>query len=123
MIFIILKIKMKSFIIGLILINAIFDLFSSLFKNFNLHSIVFNDNDDNDNRFLKYWVMTNGFIRLFIIFNNIYANYIIIITYIIEIFVFNYEYFIYNSVKLLNTIFISISSFILIFLILFIFQK
>ena len=114
---------MKSFIIGLILINAIFDLFSSLFKNFNLHSIVFNDNDDNDNRFLKYWVMTNGFIRLFIIFNNIYANYIIIITYIIEIFVFNYEYFIYNSVKLLNTIFISISSFILIFLILFIFQK
>ena len=114
---------MKSFIIGLILINDIFDLFSSLFKNFNLHSIVFNDNDDNDNRFLKYWVMTNGFIRLFIIFNNIYANYIIIITYIIEIFVFNYEYFIYNSVKLLNTIFISISSFILIFLILFIFQK
>ena len=62
---------MKSFIIGLILINAIFDLFSSLFKNFNLHSIVFNDNDDNDNRFLKYWVMTNGFIRLFIIFNNL----------------------------------------------------
>ena len=63
-------------------------------------------------------VMTNGFIRLFIIFNNIYANYIIIITYLIEIFVFNYEYFIYNSTKLINTVFISISSLILIILIL-----
>lgn len=112
---------MKSFIIGLVLLNAIFDLLSSLFKDFNLHSLVFKDNDndnDNNHRFLKYWVMTNGFIRLFIIFNNIYANYIIIITYLIEIFVFNYEYFIYNSTKLINTAFISISSLILIILIL-----
>lgn len=114
---------MKSFIIGLVLLNAVFDLFSSLFKKFNLHSLVFNDNNnDNDNyndRFLKYWVMTNGFIRLFIIFNNIFVDYIIIITYLIEIFVFNYEYFIYNSVKSLNNIFITISSFIIIVLILF----
>jgi len=110
---------MKSFIIGLVLLNAIFDLLSSLFKDFNLHSLVFKDNNnDNNHRFLKYWVMTNGFIRLFIIFNNIYANYIIIITYLIEIFVFNYEYFIYNSTKLINTAFISISSLILIILIL-----
>ena len=115
---------MKSLIIGLVVLNGVFDLLSAFIKNFNLHSIVFNDNDnDNDNdsrndRFLKYWVMTNGFIRLFIILNNIYVDYIIILTYLIEIFVFNYEYFIYNSTKILNTIFISISSFLLIILIL-----
>ena len=110
---------MKSLIIGLVLLNGVFDLFSSFFKEFNLHSLVFNDNDNRNERFLKYWVMTNGFIRLFIIFNNIYVDYIIIITYLIEIFIFNYEYFIYNSTKFLNTIFISISSLILIFLILY----
>ena len=110
----------KKFIIGLVLLNAIFDLLSSLFKDFNLHSLVFkHSNDDNYNdRFLKYWVMTNGFIRLFIIFNNIYANYIIIITYLIEIIIFNYEYFIYNSTQFINTVFISISSLLLIILIL-----
>jgi len=112
-IFIILK--KKSFIIGLVLLNATFDLFSSLFKEFNLHSLTF-DNDI-DNRFLRYYVITNGIIRFFIIFNNIYVNYIIIITYIIEIAIFNYEYFFYNSVKFLYLLFISLSSLLLIFLI------
>ena len=37
---------MKSLIIGLVLLNGVFDLFSSFFKEFNLHSLVFNDNDN-----------------------------------------------------------------------------
>jgi hypothetical protein len=116
--------SLKSFIIGLVLLNATFDLFSALFKEFNLHSLTFdNDNDNNndnndDNRFLRYYVITNGIIRFFIIFNNIYVNYIIIITYIIEIAIFNYEYFFYNnSIKFLYLLFISLSSLLLIFLI------
>jgi hypothetical protein len=109
--------SLKSFTIGLVLLNATFDLLSALFKEFNLHSLTF-DNDDNDNdRFIKYYIITNGIIRFFIIFNNTYVNYIIIITYIIEIIIFNYEYFFHNSIKFLYLLFISFSSLLLIFLI------
>lgn len=103
----------KNLIIGLVLLNGIYDIFSSLFEKFHItHSIVFNDNIQN--RFLKYWIITYGLIRLFIIFNNTYVNYIIILTYIIEIFVFNYEYFFYKSVKFYNIMIISLLSFIII---------
>lgn len=112
----------KNLIIGLVLLNGIYDIFSGLFQNFHIaHSMVFNDNNDNiQNRFLKYWILTYGLIRLFIIFNNTYVNYIIIFTYIIEIIVFNYEYFFYKSVKFYNTIIITLLSFIIIFNILYI---
>jgi hypothetical protein len=63
------------------------------------------------NRFLAYWILTNGIIRLF---SGIYSKmyFAAAITYFVEIFVFINEITI-EKIKLLHVFFVVITSFII----------
>ena len=71
----------------------------------NLHLDMFHNNlHVFEKRFLAYWIMSYGFMRL----SN--HHYLICISYLLEAIVFTNEYIYYNQVKKNNCIFVVISS-------------
>ncbi len=112
----------------IIFINGIYDIICGLsilfFPKFffaKIHPQVFHKKYiDNDilKRFLAYWIITQGFIRLSIIYPSIIINNLIAISYFIEAFVFAYEYFYFKTMIFYKTLWIVITSLILCFLLL-----
>lgn len=106
------------------LINGIYDIICGLSILFlpnslfaNIHISIFNDeykNNDLIQRLIAYWIITQGIIRISIIFeNSLIIKNLIILSYLIEIYAFSNEYFIYNSTIYYKTLFIIITSLIL----------
>lgn len=115
----------------IIFINGLYDIlcaFSILylykFKYINLfatlHTNVFLDNYKNNlnNRLLAYWILLYGFIRLFIFIDNYYIKFLIFLTYIIEIYAFFNENFIFNTTNNSKVLFIILSSIIILYFLL-----
>jgi hypothetical protein len=110
----------------IIFLNGIYDIlcsFSILFSNnyfSNIHPKLFKDKENQENpiirRFMAYWILTYGSIRLF---SGYYQNskellLLAYYSYLIEILAFEYELFISNSLYLYKVKFISIVSIIII---------
>jgi hypothetical protein len=109
---------------NLIFINGIYDIICGIsilfFPKFffaKIHPQVFHKKYiDNDilKRFIAYWIITQGFIRLYI--HQIIINNLIAISYLIEAFVFAYEYIYFKTMIFYKTLWIVITSLILCFL-------
>jgi hypothetical protein len=111
---------------SIIFLNGIYDIlcsYSILFTNnflSNIHPSLFKEEENKNNpiirRFLAYWILTYGLIRLF---SGYYQNskellLLAYYSYLIEILAFEYELFISNSLYLYKVKFISIISIIII---------
>jgi len=101
----------------LVLINGIYDVICGLsllitdnyFSRFHL-SIFKQKPDEINKRFLAYWIITYGIIRLFLGISNEYS-------FLIEILAFEYELYLSNNLYKYKVRFISFSSlFIIIFI-------
>jgi len=101
----------------IIFLNGIYDITCGMsilfFPNFffaKIHKEVFYDkymNNDLLLRILAYWIITQGFIRL----SN--DNYLICISYLLEAFVFTYEYIYFKTVINYKTLWIVFTSLLL----------
>jgi len=109
----------------IIFINGIYDIlcalsilyFNNIFSYFHIN--IFKDEYKKNNsmiRFLAYWILTYGIIRTFVFYNNYYINLLIIISYLLEIYVFANEEFFYKSTISYKVYFILITSFIILFI-------
>ena len=103
---------MNNIIKYLIFINGIYDILCALFF-INFHLNVYKDKNNINQRFLAYWIFTYGYIRLFIIFDNKFINYLIFLSYFFEAFIYFNELYFYNSNIYYKSICIIISSLIL----------
>ena len=110
---------------SIIFLNGIYDILCSLSILFtnnyfsNIHPNLFKDKENQENpiirRFMAYWILTYGSIRLF---SGYYQNskellLLSYYSYLIEILAFEYELFISNSLYLYKIKFISIVSIII----------
>jgi hypothetical protein len=106
----------------LIFVNGIYDLLCAvailLFPNTligKLHLSIFNKNIHChvNIRLLAYWIITYGYIRLFILQQSKCINILVALTYFIEAIAYVYEDIYYNTTIKYKTAFISISSLII----------
>jgi hypothetical protein len=92
------------FLYFIFIFNGIYDILCALC----ILQIITIDHLDNlhvfEKRFLAYWIMSYGFMRL----SN--HHYLICISYLLEAIVFTNEYIYYNQVKKNNCIFVVITS-------------
>jgi len=117
--------QLKKFIEGLkwlVFLNSIYDILCAiailLFSNTligKIHLFIFNKNIHYqvNNRLLAYWILTYGYIRLFILQENKTITMLIAITYFIEAFAYIYEYRYFNTTIRYKVAFVSVTSFII----------
>ena len=102
------------------IINGIYDIICGIsllitdkyFSRFHL-SIFIKKPDEIMQRFLGYWIITYGCIRLFLGIYNEYS-FLITLSYLIEILAFEYESYLSNNLYKYKIRFISLSSIIII---------
>jgi len=100
---------MNNIIKYIIFFNGIYDILCALFF-INIHLSIYKNKKDINNRFLAYWIFTYGYIRLFILFDNKYINFIIFLSYFIEAFIYFIEFYYFNSTFYYKSLWIIISS-------------
>lgn len=111
---------------SILFLNGIYDIlcgvsilfFDNIFSK--LHIKLFKNIDETTKRLLAYWIITYGFVRLFIGYLNLKKLLFLgIITYILEAFFLEYELFNNKDTNSVNIHIVSISSLLLSLIILF----